>query len=69
MKKFFLSLAFAMFFISCSTLAQFEQTTNDAEIERLVLPDSTSIYFINWRGHIYIYSPSQHNIREIYPIK
>ena len=69
MKKFFLSLAFAMFFISCSTLAQFEQTTNDAEIERLVLPDSTSIYFINWRGHIYIYNSEQHHITEIFPIK
>jgi len=57
MKKFFFALVFTAILTGCSLLTQVEQASPNAEIERLLLPDSTSIYFINWNGHVYIYNP------------
>jgi hypothetical protein len=70
MKKLLLALVFTAILTGCSTLAQFdEQYSNNAEIERMLLPDLTSIYFINWNGHIYIYNPWNRNITEVYSLK
>ena len=69
MKKFFFFLVIASILTGCSSIAQLDEQSNNAEIERLQLTDSSSIYFINWKGHIYIYSPDQHRITEVYPIK
>jgi outer membrane biogenesis lipoprotein LolB len=57
MKKLLLALVFTAILTGCSLLTQVEQASPNAEIERLLLPDSSSIYFINWNGHIYIYNP------------
>ena len=57
MKKLFLALVFTAILTGCSLLTQVESASPNAEIERLLLPDSTSIYFINWNGHVYIYNP------------
>ena len=71
MKKLLLALVTAAAIsVSCSTLAQYDENTNNAEIERLMLPDSTNIYFINWQGHVYIYSPGRRpSLLEVNPIK
>ena len=69
MKKFFFALVFTAILTGCSLLTQVESASPNAEIERLLLPDSTSIYFINWNGHIYIYNPQNHNITEVYSLK
>ena len=69
MKKLLLAIVAAAI-TGCSTLSQFEETSNNAELERLMLPDSTNIYFINWQGHVYIYSPGRRpNLIEVNPIK
>ncbi len=57
MKKFFFALVFTAILTGCSLLTQVESASPNAEIERMLLPDSTSIYFINWNGHVYIYNP------------
>ena len=70
MKKFLLALTAAVILAGCSSLAQVEGTSNNAEIERLMLPDSSNIYFINWKGHVYIYSPGRRpNLIEVNSIK
>ena len=69
MKKLFLALVFTTVITGCSLLTQVESASPNAEIERMLLPDSTSIYFINWNGHIYIYNPQNRNITEVYSLK
>jgi len=44
----------------CSSINQEDWMTNEAQIERVtLLPDSTNIYFIRWKGHIFLYDKSQ----------
>ena len=44
----------------CSSIGQKGWMTNEAQIERVtLLPDSTNIYFIRWKGHLFLYDKSQ----------
>ena len=56
MKKMILLGIVALIMIGCAAIGQVEGTTNEAKIERIaILPDSTSLYFIYWKGHTFLY--------------
>lgn len=56
MKKLFLLVLFGLL-SGCASIGQVEGTSNVAEINKVILPDSSNIYIISWKGHTYIYNP------------
>ena len=57
MKKLLLAFA-AVAITGCASIGNQEGYSNQAEIQKVLLPDSTSAYIIDWKGHTYIYIPS-----------
>lgn len=55
MKKFLFSFIIAAL-VGCSSIAQVESTSNNASIEKVTLIDSVDVYYVTWKGHVYIYS-------------
>lgn len=56
MKKFLFSFIIAVAFVGCSSIAQVEGMSNNATIEKVTLIDSVDVYYVTWKGHVYIYS-------------
>ena len=54
-KKFLFSFIIAAL-VGCSSIAQVEGTSNNATIEKVTLIDSVDVYYVTWKGHVYIYS-------------
>ena len=44
-------------FVRLASIGQVEGTSNVAEINKVILPYSSNIYIISWKGHTYIYNP------------
>ena len=60
MKKILMISVILAVCFCCSSISQEEWMTNEAQIERVtLLPDSTNIYFIRWKGHLFLYDKSQ----------
>lgn len=51
----------------CQSIQQVEGTSNNAEISKVMMPDSSTVYVISWKGHTYIYDRNRYpNMTEIY---
>lgn len=65
MKKLLLAVI-SVVITGCASIGFQEGYSNQAEIRKVLLPDSTSAYIIDWKGHTYIYTPgSTPNVTEI----
>jgi len=71
MKKYItiLILLFLTLLIGCASIGN-NGTTNEADIEKITMPDSSNVYLIQWKGHIFIYDKNNYPpITEIEYIK
>lgn len=55
MKKLLFSALLLVTFTGCASIAQTDNYTNEAQIERITLYDSTNIYIIQWKGRVFLY--------------
>ena len=66
MKKIVFYILMMLFISACASVQQTPEMTNEAEIQKVMLYDSTSIYLIHWKGHTFIYDKNTYPpIREI----
>ena len=61
MKKYItiLILLFLTLLIGCASIG-YNNTTNEADIEKITMPDSSNVYLIQWKGHIFIYDKNNY---------
>jgi len=71
MRKIIILSLLVLLTIGCSSIGQVEGMTNEAYIERIIMPtDSSNVYLIQWKGHLFLYDRNQiPNVIEIEYIK
>ena len=69
MRKFIYITALLLIIAGCASIG-YNGTTNEANIEKITMPDSSNVYLIEWKGHIFIYDKNNYpTITEIEYIK
>ena len=59
MKKI-IAIIISLITIGCSSIGYTEGITNEAYIERIIMPtDSSNVYLIQWKGHLFLYDRNQ----------
>jgi hypothetical protein len=66
-----IAIIISLITIGCSSIGYTEGITNEAYIEKIIMPtDSSNVYLIQWKEHLFLYDRSQTpNVIEIDYIK
>jgi hypothetical protein len=69
MKKYITIIALLLLAAGCASIG-YNGLTNEADIEKITMPDSSNVYLIQWKGHIFLYDKNSYpTITEIEYIK
>jgi PBP1b-binding outer membrane lipoprotein LpoB len=69
MKKYITIIALLLLIAGCASIG-YNGLSNEADIEKITMPDSSNVYLIQWKGHIFIYDKNSYpTITEIEYIK
>jgi len=69
MRKFIYITALLLTIAGCASIG-YNGLSNEANIEKITMPDSSNVYLIEWKGHIFIYDKNNYPpIKEIDYIK
>jgi hypothetical protein len=69
MRKYITIIALLLLIAGCASIG-YNGLTNEADIEKITMPDSSNVYLIQWKGHIFIYDKNSYpTITEIEYIK
>ena len=59
MKKILIPIILGIMATGCASIGKVEGMTNEAYVEKIMMPDSSYIYKIYWQGKLFIYNRSQ----------
>ena len=69
MRKFIYIIALLLTIAGCASIG-YNGLSNEANIEKITMPDSSDVYLIYWKGHIFLYDKNNYpTITEIECIK
>ena len=69
MRKYITIIALLLLTAGCASIG-YNGLTNEADIEKITMPDSSNVYLIQWKGHIFLYDKNSYpTITEIEYIK
>ena len=69
MRKYITIIALLLIVAGCASIG-YNTMTNEADIEKITMPDSSNVYLIYWKGHIFLYDKDNYpTITEIEYIK
>jgi len=69
MRKYITIIALLLLIAGCASIG-YNGLTNEADIEKITMPDSSNVYLIQWKGHIFLYDKNSYpTITEIEYIK
>ena len=69
MRKYITIIALLLIVAGCASIG-YNGLSNEANIEKITMPDSSNVYIIEWKGHIFIYDKNNYPpIKEIDYIK
>ena len=69
MKKYITIIALLLLIAGCASIG-YNGLTNEADIEKITMPDSSNVYLIQWKGHFFLYDKNNYpTITEIEYIK
>ena len=59
MRKFIYIIALLLITAGCASIG-YNGLSNEANIEKITMPDSSNVYIIEWKGHIFIYDKNNY---------
>ena len=69
MRKYITIIALLLLIAGCASIG-YNAMTNEADIEKITMPDSSNVYLIQWKGHVFLYDKNNYpTITEIEYIK
>lgn len=59
MRKYITIIALLLIVAGCASIG-YNGLSNEANIEKITMPDSSNVYIIEWKGHIFIYDKNNY---------
>ena len=70
MKKYIIIIITLLLIIAGCASIGYNNMTNEAQVEQFTMPDSSNVYIIYWKGHVFLYDKNNYpTITEIEYVK